>query len=147
MKVLLQMPVWFALYTALQTAVELYHEPFGFFIPDLSAPGLYFIIPALLGVSSLLQQHIMPMQGDAMQQKMMKYMMPAMFTVMMLFLPAGLGIYFLTNTWLGIAQQLGVEKYYQSQDNGDNNKQNDSDGTGDGAKNSSGTFGKGKARA
>jgi len=144
--VLLQMPVWFALYTALQTAVELYHEPFGFFIPDLSAPGLYFIIPALLGVSSLLQQHLMPMQGDAMQQKMMKYMMPAMFTVMMLFLPAGLGIYFLTNTWLGIAQQLGVEKYYESQNSGDSNKQNDSDGTGDDAKDSSGTFGKGKAR-
>lgn len=113
--VLLQMPVWFALYTALQTAVELFHTPFGPFIPDLSAPGLYYIIPAALGLSSLLQQHLMPMQGDAMQQKMMKWMMPAMFTVFMLFLPAGLGIYFLTNTWLGIGQQLAVERYYKSQ--------------------------------
>ncbi|MNC98792.1 membrane protein insertase [compost metagenome] len=42
-------------------------------------------------------------------------MMPAMFTVFMLFLPAGLGIYFLTNTWLGILQQLAVERYYKSQ--------------------------------
>lgn len=117
--VLFQMPVWFALYTALQTAVELYHTPFGPFIPDLSAPGLYYIIPVALGCSSLLQQHLMPMQGDAMQQKLMKWMMPAMFTVFMLFLPAGLGIYFLTNTWLGIGQQLVVERYYKSQETKD----------------------------
>ncbi|MEM1034666.1 MAG: membrane protein insertase YidC, partial [Myxococcota bacterium] len=113
---LLQMPVWFALYTSLQTAVELYHTPFGPFIPDLSAPGKYFIIPAVLGASSFLQQHLMPMQGDPMQQKIMKYAMPAMFTVFMLFLPAGLGIYFLTNTWLGIGQQLFVEKFYRSRE-------------------------------
>ncbi len=117
--VLLQMPVWWALYSALQTAVELYHTPFGPFIPDLSAPGKYFIIPALLGASSWLQQHLMPMQGDPAQQKMMKYMMPAIFTVMMLFLPAGLGIYFLTNTWLGILQQIAVERYYQSKKTSD----------------------------
>lgn len=117
--VLLQMPVWFALYTSLQTAVELYHTPFGFFIPDLSAPGLFYVIPILLGASSYLQQHLMPMQGDPLQQKMMKYMMPGVFTVMMLFLPAGLGIYFLTNTWLGIGQQLAVERYYKSRADGD----------------------------
>jgi len=114
--VALQMPVWFALYTALQTAVELYHTPFGPFIPDLSAPGLYYIIPALLGVSSFIQQRLMPMQGDATQQKLMRWMMPAIFTVMMLFLPAGLGIYFLTNTWLGIGQQLAVERYYKARE-------------------------------
>ena len=112
--VLLQMPVWFALYQALNTAVELYHVPFGPFIPDLSAPGKYFIIPIVLGLSSFFQQRLMPMQGDPMQQKMMMYMMPAIFTVFMLFLPAGLGIYFMTNTWLGIGQQLAVEKFYRS---------------------------------
>jgi YidC/Oxa1 family membrane protein insertase len=112
--VLLQMPVWFALYQALNTAVELYHVPFGPVIPDLSAPGKYFIIPIVLGMSSFFQQKLMPMQGDPMQQKMMLYMMPAIFTVFMLFLPAGLGIYFLTNTWLGIGQQLAVERYYKS---------------------------------
>lgn len=111
---LLQMPVWFALYSALQTAVELYNVPFGPFIPDLSSPGKYFIIPAVLGVSSFIQQKIMPMQGDPAQQKMMLYMMPAVFTIMMLFLPAGLGVYMLTNTWLGIGQQLLVEKYLKS---------------------------------
>jgi len=113
---LLQMPVWFALYTSLQTAVELYHTPFGPFIFDMSSPDRWHIMPFLLGASSFLQQHLMPMQGDPMQQKMMKYFMPAMFTVFMFFLPAGLGIYFLTNTWLGIGQQLAVEKFYKSRE-------------------------------
>ena len=113
----LQMPVWWALYTSLQTAVELYHIPFKPFqaiVPDLSAPGKYFIIPIVLGLSSFLQQHLMPAQGDATQQKLMKYLMPGIFTVFMLFLPAGLGIYFLTNTWLGIGQQLAVERFYKA---------------------------------
>jgi len=113
--VLLQMPVWLSLYRGLQSAVELYHTPFAWFA-DLSASDPYYVLPILLGASSFLQQHLMPMQGDATQQKMMKYLMPGMFTVFMLFLPAGLGIYFLTNTWLGIVQQLAVERYYKSQD-------------------------------
>ncbi|MEJ7728856.1 MAG: membrane protein insertase YidC [Polyangiaceae bacterium] len=116
--VMLQMPVWFALYSALQTAVELYHTPFGPFIPDLSSPGKYFIIPIILGASSFLQQKIMPPQGDPAQQKMMMYMMPGIFTVMMLFLPAGLGVYMLTNTWLGILQQVSVEKYLKAKTGG-----------------------------
>ena len=118
--VMLQMPVWFALYTALQTAVELYHTPFGPVIPDLSQPGKYYIIPAVLGVSSFIQQKLMPPAGDPQQQKMMQYMMPVVFTVMMLFLPAGLGVYMLTNTWLGITQQVLVERYMKAKaDKGD----------------------------
>src|SRR5262249_60712772 len=101
-------------YKGLQTAVELYHTPFGPFIPDLSAPGRYFIIPAVLGISSFIQQRIMPPQGDPQQQKMMMWMMPAIFTFMMLFLPAGLGVYMPTNTWLGIGQQTLVEGYYKA---------------------------------
>lgn len=112
--VMLQMPVWFALYTVLQTAVELYHTPFGPVIPDLSQPGLYYIIPLVLGASSFFQQKLMPPQGDPTQQKMMLYMLPIVFTVMMLFLPAGLGVYMLTNTWLGIIQQVLVERWMQS---------------------------------
>ena len=145
--VVFQMPVWFALYQSLNTAVELYHTPFGPFIPDLSAPGLYYIIPALLGASSFLQQRIMPMQGDAMQQKMMRWMMPAIFTVMMLFLPAGLGIYFLTNTWLGIAQQLGVERYYRTRDERDGESTENDDADSDDEDDSAKAFGKGKTRA
>jgi YidC/Oxa1 family membrane protein insertase len=108
--VLVQMPVWWALYTVLQTAVELYHTPFLWF-PDLSAPDPYFVLPIVIGAMSFIQQKLMPQQADLQQQKMMLYMMPAVFTVMMLFLPAGLGIYMLTNSVLGIAQQQAVEYF------------------------------------
>lgn len=113
---LLQMPVWLTLYAALRTAVELYHTPFGFLIPDLSEPGKYFVIPLVLGVSSFFQQKLMQANmpsADPQQAKMMLYMMPAIFTVMNVFLPAGLGVYMLTNTWLGIIQQFLVERWIQ----------------------------------
>lgn len=102
-------PVWFALYQTLQTAVELYNIPFLWF-PDLSEPDPYFVLPFVIGATAFVQQKIMPMQaGDPAQQKMMLYMMPAMFTVFMLFLPSGLGVYMFTNSLLGIAQQQVVE--------------------------------------
>jgi YidC/Oxa1 family membrane protein insertase len=121
---LVQMPVWFAMYTTLQTAVEMYHTKFLWF-SDLSAPDQLFgsiwtplgtisafgPLPLLLGVFMIVQQRIVPQQGmDPMQQKMMMYMLPAVFTFMMLFLPAALGVYMLTNSILGILQQLAVEK-------------------------------------
>jgi YidC/Oxa1 family membrane protein insertase len=120
---LAQMPVWFALYTALQTAAELFHTPFLWF-HDLSAPDTFklmgyevpFVLPALLGATTFLQQKLMPQQQmDPAQAKMMTYLMPAIFTAMMLFLPAGLGVYMFTNSALGIVQQLAVERYYESQ--------------------------------
>ncbi len=123
---LVQMPVWFAMYTTLQTCVEMYHTRFLWFT-DLSAPDMLFgalhlplvgTLPALgplpfvLGGFMILQQRIVPQQGmDPMQQKMMTYIMPAVFMVMMLFLPAALGVYMLTNSVLGIVQQLVVEKF------------------------------------
>ncbi len=110
---LLQMPVWFALYTALQTAMELYHEPFLVW-SDLASPDPRFILPLVLGATMFVQQKVTPMQMDPAQQKIFLYFMPAMFTVFMLFLPAGLGIYMLTNSVLGIVQTLAVEKIYES---------------------------------
>jgi YidC/Oxa1 family membrane protein insertase len=104
------MPVWFALYTTLQTAVELYNIPFLWF-PDLSAADPHYILPFIIGTTSFLQQRLMPLQGDPAQQKMMLYFMPAMFTVFMLFLPAGLGVYMFTNGVLGIIQQQVVERH------------------------------------
>ena len=107
---LVQMPVWFAMYTTLQTAVEMYHTKFLWFT-DLSAPDRFYILPIVLGAFMIVQQRIVPQQGmDPMQQKMMMYMLPVVFTVMMLFLPAALGVYMLTNSLLGIGQQLIVEK-------------------------------------
>jgi YidC/Oxa1 family membrane protein insertase len=107
---LASMPVWLALYTTLQTAVELYNIPFLWF-PDLSASDPYFILPLVIGATYFLQQKLMPMQGgDPAQQKMMMYFMPAMFTVFMLFLPSGLGVYMFTNSVLAIVQQQIVER-------------------------------------
>jgi YidC/Oxa1 family membrane protein insertase len=107
---LVQMPVWFAMYTTLQTAVEMYHVKFLWF-KDLSVSDPYYILPLLLGAFMIIQQRIVPQQGmDPMQQKMMMWMMPIIFTVMMLFLPAALGVYMLTNSVLGIAQQLVLEQ-------------------------------------
>ncbi len=110
---LAQMPVWFALYTALQTAIELYHEKFAIWT-DLSSPDPRYILPIVLGAAMYVQQKVTPMQMDPAQQKVMTYLMPAMFTVFMLFLPAGLGVYMLTNSVLGIVQTIAVERYYKS---------------------------------
>ncbi len=109
---LVQMPIWFALYATLQTAVEFYHTKFLWF-SDLSAPDPLFILPAVLGAAMIVQQRIVPQQGmDPVQAKMMMWLMPGIFTVMMLFLPAALGVYMLTNSLLGIGQQLAIEKFF-----------------------------------
>jgi YidC/Oxa1 family membrane protein insertase len=107
---LASMPVWFALYTTLQTAVELFNIPFLWF-PDLSEKDPLYILPFVIGGTSFVQQKMMPLQGDPAQQKMMLYFMPAMFVVMMLFLPSGLGVYMFTNGLLGIIQQQLVERH------------------------------------
>jgi YidC/Oxa1 family membrane protein insertase len=108
---LVQMPVWFAMYTTLQTAVQMYHTQFLWF-QDLSAPDKYFVMPVLLGLTNIVQMRIVPQQPgmDPMQQKMMNWMMPGVFFVMMLFLPAALGVYMMTNGLLNITQQLIIEK-------------------------------------
>jgi YidC/Oxa1 family membrane protein insertase len=114
---LVQMPIWFALYATLQTAVEFYHTPFLWF-PDLSAPDQLFFhtvgpLPLILGAAMIVQQRITPQQGmDPMQQKMMNWLMPGVFTVMMLFLPAALGVYMLTNSLLGITQQVVTQRLF-----------------------------------
>jgi YidC/Oxa1 family membrane protein insertase len=109
---LVQMPIWFALYATLQTAVEFYHTKFLWF-SDLSASDPLYILPLILGAAMIVQQRIVPQQGmDPVQQKMMTWLMPGIFTFMMLFLPAALGVYMLTNSLLGIGQQLAVEKLF-----------------------------------
>jgi YidC/Oxa1 family membrane protein insertase len=109
---LVQMPIWFALYATLQTAVEFYHTKFLWFV-DLSAPDPFYVLPLVLGAAMIAQQRIVPQQGmDPVQAKMMMWLMPGIFTVMMLFLPAALGVYMLTNSLLGITQQLVTEKLY-----------------------------------
>jgi YidC/Oxa1 family membrane protein insertase len=103
--VLLQLPIWFALYQSLSTNVELYHAPFVLWWQDLSAPDPYYVLPLVLGGLTYLQQRITPNTMDPVQAKIMLYMMPIMITVFMLFLPAGLCVYMVTSSTLGILQQ------------------------------------------
>jgi YidC/Oxa1 family membrane protein insertase len=102
---LLQMPIWIALYRMLANSVELYRTPLILWISDMSQPDPYFVLPLVLGASMFLQQKLTPTTADSQQAKMMMYMMPIMFTFFMLMLPAGLNLYILVNTLLTIAQQ------------------------------------------
>ncbi len=102
---LLQMPVFFALYTSLSTNVELYHQPFALWWQDLSAPDPYFVLPLMLVALMHLQQRMTPAAMDPQQQKIMMIVMPLMMGFFMLFLPSGLCLYMMTNSVLGIGQQ------------------------------------------
>jgi YidC/Oxa1 family membrane protein insertase len=104
---LLPMPIFIALYWVLFESVELRHAPFMLWIDDLSAMDPYFVLPLLMGASMYVMQLMSPAVGDPMQQKMMR-LMPIMFTVLFLFFPAGLVLYWLVNNVLSMAQQWYV---------------------------------------
>ena len=104
---LLPMPVFLALYWVLLESVELRQAPFIFWIDDLAAMDPYFILPLLMGASTYLMQALNPQVGDPMQVRMMK-LMPILFTVLFLFFPAGLVLYWLINNLLSLAQQTYV---------------------------------------
>lgn len=107
---LIQMPVFFALYRVLYSSIELYHAPFGFWIHDLSLPDPFYVTPILLTLTMFLQQKMTPSTAtDPAQQKMMQFM-PLMFGAFMLALPSGLTIYMLVNSLAGIAQQMILNK-------------------------------------
>ena len=106
---LLQLPVWWALYTSLSTNVELFKRPFFGPWQDLAAPDPYYVLPLMLGVLMWIQQRMTPSTMDPAQAKMMLYVMPAMVTSFMLFLPAGLCVYMFTNQVLSIGQQRFIE--------------------------------------
>ena len=105
---LLQMPVWFALYRSLSTNVELYHAPFTLYWTDLSAPDPYYVLPIFVALLMHLQQRLTPTSVDSAQMKMMMYFMPLMIGAFMLFLPAGLCLYMVTNSCLTMAQQRAI---------------------------------------
>ncbi|HXU60859.1 MAG TPA: YidC/Oxa1 family insertase periplasmic-domain containing protein, partial [Polyangia bacterium] len=105
---LIQMPIWIALYSTLNYAVELYRAPFVFHIHDLTAKDPFYVTPLLMGGVMFLQMRMSPSGADQQQQQMMSFMMPVMFTAFSLFLPAGLALYMLTSYLIGILQQLYV---------------------------------------
>jgi YidC/Oxa1 family membrane protein insertase len=106
---LLPMPIFIALYWVLFESVELRHAPFMSSGSRTSRPWIrYFILPLLMGVEHVrAQQLLAPAVGDPMQQRMMR-LMPIMFTVLFLFFPAGLVLYWLVNNVLSLAQQCYV---------------------------------------
>ncbi len=107
---LIQMPVWFALYRTLGNSVELYRSNFFGWITDLTAPDPYYVLPILMGAAMYGQQAITPQPMEGAQAKMMKYFMPGMFTVMMLALPSGLTLYIFINTLLTMLHQFYMNK-------------------------------------
>jgi len=110
--ILVQLPVFFGLYQALMTALELRHSSFITHLPgtdllwlaDLSAKDPTYITPLLMGATMFIQQKLTPAAGDPMQQKIMMFM-PVVFTFLFLNFPSGLVVYWLVNNVLSIAQQ------------------------------------------
>lgn len=105
----LQIPVFIALYNVLSTSIELRHAPFAFWIRDLSAHDPYYVTPILMGGTMLIQQKMTPSAMDPAQAKMM-LIMPVVFTFMFLNLPSGLVLYWLVNNVLSIAQTYYIQK-------------------------------------
>jgi YidC/Oxa1 family membrane protein insertase len=106
---LVQMPVFIALYWVLLESVELRHAPFMLWLTDLSVRDPFFVLPLLMGATMYLQTTLSPAPADPMQAKVMK-MMPIMMTLLFLWFPAGLVLYWLTNGGLGILQQWYITR-------------------------------------
>jgi YidC/Oxa1 family membrane protein insertase len=107
--ILMQMPIFLALYWVLVESVELRHAPWILWIKDLSAMDPWFILPLLMGVSMYIQQQLNPQPADPMQAKVMKFL-PIIFTAFMLFFPAGLVLYWTVNNLFSMTQQYIVNK-------------------------------------
>jgi YidC/Oxa1 family membrane protein insertase len=102
--IMVQIPVFIALYWVLLSSVEMRNAPWIGWIQDLSAPDPYFILPVIMTLSTLLQTALNPAPPDPMQAKLM-WFMPLIFSVMFFFFPSGLVLYWITNNILSIAQQ------------------------------------------
>jgi YidC/Oxa1 family membrane protein insertase len=107
--VLLQMPVFISFYWVLLESVEMRHAPFLFWLHDMSSKDPYYILPAIMGVAMFGQYKMNPAPPDPMQAKVFAFM-PLVMTVMMASLPAGLVLYWITNTGLSILQQWRINK-------------------------------------
>jgi YidC/Oxa1 family membrane protein insertase len=110
--ILIQIPVFIALYWVLLAAVEMRGAPWLGWITDLTAPDPWFILPIIMGATSILQVKLNPQPMDPMQAKIMM-IMPLAFTVMFVFFPAGLVLYWVTNNILSIAQQWAINRQVQ----------------------------------
>jgi len=107
--IVIQIPVFIALYWVLLSSVEMRHAPWILWIHDLSAPDPWFILPVVMTATSLFQTWLNPTPPDPMQARLM-WIMPLAFSVMFIFFPAGLVLYWITNNSLSILQQWFINK-------------------------------------
>lgn len=112
--ILVQMPVFIALYYVLLESIELRQAPFLLWINDLSVMDPYFILPLLMGASMFIQFRLNPTPPDPTQAQVMKWM-PVIFTAFMLFFPAGLVLYWVTNNILSITQQWVITRAIENE--------------------------------
>ncbi|MEP4145836.1 MAG: membrane protein insertase YidC [Halioglobus sp.] len=113
--ILVQMPVFIALYWVLMESVELRHAPFALWINDLSVMDPYFVLPILMGASMWFMQRLNPPPTDPMQAKIMQWL-PIVFTFFFLWFPAGLVLYWVVNNLLSMAQQYVITKQIEKAD-------------------------------
>ncbi len=106
---LIQMPVFIALYWVLNESVELRHAPFILWLTDLSQKDPYYVLPVLNGISMYVLQTLQPAPPDPMQAKVMRFM-PVAFSFFFMFFPAGLVLYWTVNSILSIAQQWTITR-------------------------------------
>ena len=111
--ILVQMPVFIALYWVLMESVELRQAPFALWIEDLSVMDPYFVLPILMGASMYYMQKLNPAPPDPMQAKIMQWM-PIVFTFFFLWFPAGLVLYWLCNNLLSMGQQYLINRRIES---------------------------------
>ncbi len=107
--IMIQIPVFIALYTVLLTTVELRNAPFMLWIQDLSQPDPFYVLPLIYGITMILQTRLNPPPPDPMQAKVMQ-IMPVAFSVIFFFFPAGLVLYSMVNNVLSIAQQWHITR-------------------------------------
>lgn len=112
---LLQMPVFFALWSMLGAVFELRQAPWMLWIHNLASPDPFWILPILLGASMIAQQAMTPATGDPAQRKMMMFLMPAMMTFFFKGTPSGLCLYYLVFNLIGMAQTWWVMRNYKPQ--------------------------------
>ncbi len=113
--ILVQMPVFIALYWVLMESVELRQAPFILWLKDLSVMDPYFVLPLIMGVCMWFAQKLNPPPPDPMQAKVMQWL-PVMFTFFFLWFPAGLVLYWVVNQMLSIAQQWVITRQIERSD-------------------------------
>lgn len=109
--ILVQIPVFIALYWVLLSSVEMRNAPWILWIHDLSVPDPYYILPVIMAVSMFVQTKLNPTPPDPVQAKVMLYM-PLVFSIMFFFFPAGLVLYWVVNNLLSIAQQWQINQMF-----------------------------------